>query len=141
MIGVIGWNVYQRVTLIGSLPVAGVTLLQPAPRLGGGYEPRPPRGRFGVPLPAAVGSVMKIHPVLEAGSDGEPWGTPPCGSGPLGQAGLLARFMITACPAMAFATSLSVGHWWVVPFGSMKYDARTATRAPSFAACCSVMYR
>ena len=36
MIGVIGWNVYQSVTLIGSLPVAGVTLLQPAPRLGGG---------------------------------------------------------------------------------------------------------
>jgi hypothetical protein len=36
MIGVIGWNVYQSVTLMGSFPVAGVTLLQPAPTLGGG---------------------------------------------------------------------------------------------------------
>src|SRR5439155_5893338 len=96
MIGVIGWNVYQRVPLIGSLPVAGVTLLQPAPRLGGEQVPRPLRGPFGDPLPAVVGSVMKIQPVFEAGFDGEPWGMPPLGSGPFGQAGLLARFMITA---------------------------------------------
>ena len=106
----IGWNVYQRVTLIGSLPVAGVTLLHPAPRLGGGYEPKPPRGPFGDPLPAVLGSVMKIQPVFEAGLDGEPCGMPPLGRGPFGQAGLLARFMITAWPAMALATSVSVGH-------------------------------
>src|SRR6267378_7391762 len=110
MIGVTGWNVYQSVTLIGSLPVAGVTLLQPAPRFGGGYEPRPPRGPLGVPLPGVLGSVMKIQPVFEAGFDGEPWGMPPLGRGPLGHAGLLARFMITAWPAIALATSLSVGH-------------------------------
>src|SRR6267143_3466949 len=127
MIGVTGWNVYQRVTLIGSLPTAGVTLLHPAPRFGGGYEPRPPRGPFGAPLPAVLGSVMKIHPVLAAGSDGEPCGTPPLGSGPFGQAGLLAKFMITACPWMALDTSVSVGQVWVAPVGSTKYEARTAT--------------
>src|SRR6266851_3419133 len=112
MIGVMGWNVYQRVTLIGSLPVAGVTLLQP--------EPRPPRGPLGDPLPALLGSVMKIQPVFAAGLTGEPWATPLFGSGPFGQAGLLARFMITAWPVTAFATSESVGHVWEVPLGSMK---------------------
>src|SRR2546427_12473736 len=85
--GVIGWNVYQSVTLIGSLPVAGVTLLHPAPMFGGGEDPRPPRGPFGVPFPAVLGSVMKIQPVLTAGFGGDPCGIPPLGRGPFGQAG------------------------------------------------------
>src|SRR5438094_8196481 len=84
---------------------------------------------------------MKIQPVFEAGLLGEPCGTPPFGSGPFGQAGLLARFMITAWPAMALATSESVGHVRELPLGSMKDEARTATRAPSFAACWRVMQR
>src|SRR3989442_14987825 len=95
MIGVIGWNVYQRVTLIGSLPVAGVTLLHPAPRLGGGDEPRPPRRPFGVPLPAGLGSGVKIQPVFQAGLGGEPCGAAPLGRGAVGGAGVVGRFMIT----------------------------------------------
>ena len=80
---------------------------------------------------------MKIHPVLDGGSCGEPTGLPPLGIGPLGHG--LARFSVTACAWTALATSASVGHWCVDPLGSMKYEARTATRAPSLAACCSVM--
>src|SRR5437868_11361766 len=137
MIGVSGWKLNHSVTLMASLPTAGVMVLQPGP--GAGKVPSPPRGPFGVPLPAVLGSVMKIHPVFGAGTAGEPCGTPPLGSGPLGQAGLLARFMITAWPAMAVATSVSDGHWCGCPFASTKYDARTATRAPSLAACCRVM--
>src|SRR5436309_6321438 len=133
--GVSGWKLNHRVTLIGSLPTAGVIVLHPGP--GAGSVPSPPRGPFGVPLPAALGSVMKIHPLFAGGSDAEPTGLPPFGIGPLGHG--LARFSVTACAWTALATSASVGHWWVEPFGSMKYDARTATRAPSLAACCRVM--
>ena len=80
---------------------------------------------------------MKIQPVLDGGSDADPTGLPPLGIGPFGHG--LARFSVTACCWTAVATSASVGHWWVEPLGSMKYEARTATRAPSLAACCSVM--
>src|ERR1051326_3749217 len=97
------------VTLIGSLPTAGGTLLHPAPVFGGGWVPGPPRGPFGEPLPAWLGSVMKIQPVFAAGLEGDPTGLPPLGSGPFGHAGLLARSMITACPVIALATSVSVG--------------------------------
>src|SRR3979409_1148442 len=90
--GVKGWKLYQSVTLIGSFPTAGVMALQPAP--GAGRVPSPPRGPLGVPLPAALGSVMKIHPVLEAGSWVEPCGLPLLGMGPLGQG--LARVIVTA---------------------------------------------
>src|SRR6266542_3877950 len=135
MIGVSGWKLNQSVTLIGSLPTAGVIVLQPGP--GAGSVPRPPRGPLGVPLPAALGSVMNIQPVLEGGTWAEPTGLPPLGMGPLGHG--LARTSVTACTWTAVATSASVGHWCVEPLGSMKYDARTATRAPSFAACCRVM--
>src|ERR1051326_100445 len=135
MIGVRGWKLNQSVTLIASLPTAGVMVLHPGP--GAGKVPRPPRGPLGVPLPAALGSVMKIHPVFEGGTDGEPTGLPPFGIGPLGHG--LARFSVTACCCTAAATSASVGHWCVEPLGSMKYEARTATRAPSLAACCRVM--
>src|SRR2546428_9469313 len=112
--GVSGWKLNQSVTLMASLPTAGVIELHPGP--GAGRVPRPPRGPLGVPLPAVLGSVMKIHPVFEAGLDGDPWGMPPFGSGPLGQAGLLARVMITAWPEIAFATSVSGGHLCLLPF-------------------------
>src|SRR2546430_12457936 len=79
---------------------------------------------------------MKIQPVLAAGSDGDPRATPLFGRGPLGHAGLLARFMITAWPVMEVATSLSAGPVWAAPLGSEKEEARTAPRAPSVAACC-----
>src|SRR5215467_7203649 len=127
MSGVSGWKLNQRVTLIASLPTAGVIALQPGP--GAGRTPRPPRGPLGVPLPAALGSVMKIQPVFDGGSSADPTGLPPFGIGPLGHG--FARFSVTACACTALATSASVGHWCVEPFGSMKYEARTATRAPS----------
>src|SRR5487761_717042 len=65
--GVSGWKLNQRVTLIGSLPTAGVMALHPGP--GAGSVPNPPREPFGVPLTAALGSVMKIQPWLPL--DGE----------------------------------------------------------------------
>src|SRR6476660_4594624 len=133
--GVIGWKLNHSVTLMGSLPTAGVMVLQPGP--GAGSVPSPPRGPLGVPLPAAVGSVMKIHPVLDGGSWADPTGLPPLGIGPFGHG--FARTSVTACTWTAVATSASVGQVCVEPLGSMKYDALTATRAPSFAACCSVM--
>src|SRR6185312_13039466 len=135
MIGVSGWKLNHSVTLIGSLPTAGVMVLHPGP--GAGSVPSPPRGPLGVPLPAALGSVMKIQPVLAGGTCAEPTGLPPLGMGPFGQG--LASTSVTACTCTAVATSASVGQVWVVPPGSMKYEARTATRAPSLAACCSVM--
>src|SRR5216110_2035732 len=107
MSGVSGWKLNQSVTLMASLPTAGVIVLQPGP--GAGRTPRPPRGPFGVPLPAELGSVMKIQPVLEGGNDGEPTGLPPLGIGPLGHG--FARFSVTACCWTAVATSASVGHW------------------------------
>src|SRR5438094_4247830 len=58
--GVSGWKLNQSVTLMASLPTAGVIVLHPGP--GAGRVPRPPRGPFGTPLPAAVGSVMKNPP-------------------------------------------------------------------------------
>src|SRR5438270_2379702 len=134
--GVSGWKLYQRVTLMASLPVAGVMALQPGP--GAGSVPSPPRGPFGVPEPFAVtASVMKIHPEFAGGSCAEPTGLPLFGMGPLGHG--LARFSVTACCCTAVATSASVGHVCEPPLTSMKYDARTATRAPSLAACWSVM--
>src|SRR6266568_8697881 len=134
--GVSGWKLNQSVTLIASLPTAGVIVLQPGP--GAGSEPSPPRGPLGTPVPPGVlASVMKIQPELAGGSCADPTGLPLLGIGPLGHG--LARFSVTACAWTALATSASVGHWWVEPLGSMKYDARTATRAPSLAACCSVM--
>src|SRR5260370_13924684 len=114
--GVRGWNVNHSVTLIGSLPTAGVMVLHPGP--GAGRMPSPPRGPLGTPLPAVVGSVMKIQPELAGGSDGEPAGTPLLGMGPLGHG--LARTSVTACACTALATSASVGHEWVEPFGSTK---------------------
>src|SRR4029077_7614626 len=105
MIGVRGWKLNQSVTLMGSLPTAGVMVLQPGP--GAGSDPRPPRGPLGTPLPAWLGSVMKIHPVFEGGSVGDPWATPPLGIGPLGHG--LARTSVTACTWTAVATSASVG--------------------------------
>src|SRR5256885_3500937 len=92
MIGVIGWNVYQRVTLIGSLPEAGVTLLHPAPRLGGGYEPKPQRGPFADPLSAVLGSELKIQLAIEADFDGRPSRVSPLGSSPIRPAWLSASF-------------------------------------------------
>src|SRR6476661_8371443 len=83
MIGVIGWKLNQSVTLIGSLPTAGVMVLHPGP--GAGRVPRPPRGPLGTPLPAALGSVMNIQPVFDGGSRADPTGFPPLGMGPLGQ--------------------------------------------------------
>src|SRR5712691_462801 len=128
--GVMGWKLNQSVTLMGSLPTAGVMVLQPGP--GAGSVPRPPRGPLGVPFPAALGSVTNIHPVFDGGSTGEPAATPPLGMGPLGHG--FARTSLTACTWTAVATSASVGQVCVAPFKSMKYEARTATRAPSFAA-------
>src|SRR5665213_354519 len=90
--GVSGWKLNQSVTLIGSLPTAGVIALQPGP--GAGSTPRPPRGPLGTPLPAALGSVMKIQPELEGGSCSEPTGLPPLGMGPLGHG--LASTSVTA---------------------------------------------
>src|SRR6266849_820936 len=116
MIGVNGWKLNQRVTLIGSLPTAGVMELHPGP--GGGRVPRPPRGPLGTPLPAALGSVMKIQPVLAGGSWAEPCGFPPLGMGPLGHG--LASTSVTAFAWTAVATSASVGHVCVEPLGSMK---------------------
>src|SRR5438445_8795447 len=104
--GVIGWKLNQSVTLIGSFPTAGVMVLQPGP--GAGNVPSPPRGPLGTPLPAAVGSVMKIQPVFDGGSWGEPTGLPPLGMGPLGQG--LASTSVTAWTWTAVATSASVGH-------------------------------
>src|SRR2546425_10129380 len=106
MIGVSGWKLNHSVTLMASLPTAGVMALQPGP--GAGSVPSPPRGPLGVPLPARVGSVMKIHPVLDGGSDGDPTGLPPFGIGPLGHG--FTRFSVTACACTALATSASVGH-------------------------------
>src|SRR5207302_9816492 len=134
--GVRGWKLNHSVTLMASLPTAGVIVLHPGP--GAGRDPRPPRGPLGVPVPPTVtASVMKIHPLFEGGSCADPTGLPLLGIGPLGHG--LARFSVTACCCTAVATSASVGHWWVEPLGSMKYEARTATRAPSLAACCSAM--
>src|SRR5712692_6372717 len=116
MIGVRGWKLNQSVTLIGSLPTAGVMVLHPGP--GAGSMPSPPRGPLGIPLPAVLGSVMKIHPELEGGSDGDPAGMPTFGIGPLGHG--LARTSVTAWACTALATSASVGHVWVDPFGSTK---------------------
>src|SRR5712692_1265752 len=135
MIGVSGEKLNHSVTLIGSLPTAGVIALHPGP--GAGSTPSPPRGPLGVPLPAALGSVTKIQPVFVGGSWAEPTGLPPLGIGPFGHG--FARTSVTAWYWTAAATSASVGHVCDAPVGSMKYDARTATRAPSFAACCSVM--
>src|SRR5207247_10458616 len=90
--GVSGWKLNQSVTLMASLPTAGVIELHPGP--GAGRVPRPPRGPLGVPLPAVLGSVMKNQPVLEGGSDGEPRGLPPLGTAPLGHG--VARFSETA---------------------------------------------
>src|SRR5438309_8172902 len=92
MIGVSGWKLNQSVTLIGSLPTAGVIVLQPGP--GAGRTPRPPRGPLGVPFPPGLGSVTKIHPVLEGGTCADPTGFPPLGIGPFGQG--LARTSVTA---------------------------------------------
>src|SRR5712692_11406179 len=116
MIGVKGWKLNQSVTLIGSLPTAGVMELHPGP--GGGRVPKPPRGPLGTPLPAALGSVMNIHPVFDGGSCNDPWGLPPLGMGPLGHG--LASTSVTACACTAAATSASVGHVCGVPLGSMK---------------------
>src|SRR5260370_12022269 len=98
MIGVSGWKLNHSVTLMASLPTAGVIVLQPGP--GAGSVPSPPRGPFGTPLPAVLGSVMKIQPVLEGGSDGDPTGLPPFGIGPLEHR--LPRFSVSpcACPAL-----------------------------------------
>src|SRR4029077_12993500 len=101
IIGVIGWKLNQRVTLMGSLPTAGVMALQPGP--GAGSTPNPPRGPLGTPLPAALGSVMKIQPVLAGGSWGEFTGLPPFGMGPLGHG--FARTSVTAWTCTAVATS------------------------------------
>src|SRR5713101_9408220 len=111
MIGVSGWKLNHSVTLMASLPTAGVIVLQPGP--GAGSVPSPPRGPLGTPLPAVLGSVMKIQPEFEGGSDGEPAGMPPFGMGPLGHG--LARTSVTACASTALATSASVGHEWVDP--------------------------
>src|SRR5487761_153745 len=116
MMGVSGWKLNHSVTLIGSLPTAGVMALQPGP--GAGSVPSPPRGPLGVPSPAALGSVMKIQPVFDGGSWVEPTGLPPLGIGPLGQG--LASTSVTACTCTAAATSASVGHVCVFPLGSMK---------------------
>src|SRR4029077_18898133 len=113
IIGVIGWKLNQSVTLMGSLPTAGVMALQPGP--GAGSVPSPPRGPLGTPLPAALGSVMKIQPVLLGGSCAEPTGLPLLGIGPLGHG--LARTSVTACACTALATSASVGHVCVDPLG------------------------
>src|SRR2546423_8262687 len=115
--GVSGWKLNHKVTLIASLPVAGVIVLHPGP--GAGSVPRPPRGPLGVPVPPdETASVMKIQPVLDGGSWAEPTGLPLLGMGPFGHG--LARFSVTACACTAFATSASVGHWCVDPLGSMK---------------------
>src|SRR5256885_2531107 len=79
--GVIGWNVYQRVTLRGWFPSAATASLQPA---GGGLDGSCPRGALGVPLPAALGSVMKTQPVVAGGFWGDPCGLPAVGIGPVG---------------------------------------------------------
>src|SRR5712691_11194505 len=79
--------------------------LHPGP--GGGSVPSPPRGPLGIPLPAALGSVMNIQPVLDGGTCNEPWGLPPLGMGPLGHG--LASTSVTACAWTAEATSASVG--------------------------------
>src|SRR5437899_6828061 len=92
MIGVSGWKLNHSVTLMGSLPTAGVMELHPGP--GGGSVPRPPRGPLGTPLPAALGSVMKIQPVFEGGTTADPTGLPPLAIGPFGQG--LARTSVTA---------------------------------------------
>src|SRR5260370_24743561 len=105
MIGVRGWKLNHSVTLMASLPTAGVMALQPGP--GAGSVPSPPRGPFGTPLPAVLGSVMKIQPVFAGGSDGDPTGLPPFGIGPLGHG--LARFSVTAWACTALATSASGG--------------------------------
>src|SRR6266700_3549272 len=80
--GVRGWKLNQRVTLSGWFPSAATALLQPA---GGGLYGSCPRGAFGVPFPSALGSVMKIQPVLDGGSCAESTGSPPLGMGPLGK--------------------------------------------------------
>src|SRR5260370_36275701 len=80
--GVSGWKLNHKVPLIGSFPTAGVMVLHPGP--GAGRMPSPPRGPLGTPLPAVLGSVMKIQPELGGGRDGEPAGTPLLGMGPLG---------------------------------------------------------
>src|SRR5260370_24387279 len=118
---------------MGSFPTAGVMALHQG--RGAGRRPSPPRGPLGTPLPAVLGSVMKIHPEFEGGRDGEPAGTPLLGMGPLGHG--LARTSVTACACTALATSASVGQEWVEPFGSTKEEARTASRAPSLASCFS----
>src|SRR6266852_6392212 len=102
--GVRGWKLNHSVTLIGSFPTAGVMVLHPGP--GAGSVPSPPRGPLGTPLPAWLGSVMKIQPELAGGRDGEPAGRPPFEMGPLGQG--LARTSVTACACTALATSASV---------------------------------
>src|SRR5689334_24471922 len=103
MIGVSGWKLNHSVTLMASLPTAGVIVLQPGP--GAGSVPSPPRGPLGTPLPAALGSVMKIQPVFDGGSWGEPTGLPPLGIGPLGHG--LASTSVTAWTWTAVATSAS----------------------------------
>src|SRR5487761_296645 len=115
MMGVSGWKLNQSVTLIGSLPTAGVMALQPGP--GGGKTPSPPRGPLGTPSPAALGSVMKIQPVFDGGSWAEPTGFPALGIGPFGQG--LASTSVPASTWTAVAPSASVGQVCVVPLGSM----------------------
>src|SRR5579859_487250 len=134
MIGVSGWKLNQSVTLSGWLPSAATASLQPA---AGGLYGSWPRGALGEPLPSTLGSVMKIHPVFGGGNWADPTGLPPFGIGPLGHG--LARFSVTAWAWTAAWTSAFFGQLCDEPLGSMKYEARTATRAPSLAACCSVM--
>src|SRR5256885_4929102 len=93
MIGVSGWKLNHSVTLMASLPTAGVMVLQPGP--GAGKVPSPPRGPLGVPLPAVLGSVMKIQPVLDGGREAQPTGVPPVGIGPVRHR--VGRVSVTAC--------------------------------------------
>src|SRR5260370_6946313 len=92
--GVRGWNVNHSVTLIGSLPTAGVMVLHPGP--GAGRMPSPPRGPLGTPLPAVGGAGVKNQPQLAGGSGGEPAGTPLFGVGALGPG--VAPTPAAACP-------------------------------------------
>src|ERR1700681_4318155 len=107
MIGVRGWKLNQSETLIGSLPVADLIPRHAGP--GAGSVPSPPLGPFAsayvegfapttfppLPSPPMLGSVMKIQPVLEAGSCSEPTGLPPFGRGPFGHG--LASNSVAAC--------------------------------------------
>src|SRR5258708_20699789 len=125
MIGVSGWKLNHRVTLIGSFPVASLIQSHPAAVTN---EPSPPLGPFAttagtpgklspLPSPAGLVSVMKIHPLLDGGSCSEPTGLPPWGIGPLGHG--LASTSVTAFAWIAAATSESVGQqcpvWKAVP--------------------------